>query len=87
MRMAIFENLAGKLNHCPCDGCHLKNNKLTIDCKKFCFDYERIKATGVSDTQIYKQAGNSIVVKVMEYIFSFFYQMEVKPYEVNTNKH
>lgn len=32
-------------------------------------DYEKAKATGVSDTQLVKQAGNSIVVPVLEGIF------------------
>ena len=29
-------------------------------------DYEKVKSTGNSDTQLYKQAGNSIVVNVLE---------------------
>ena len=33
-------------------------------------DYEKVVAAGiVSDTQLYKQAGNSIVVNVLECIF------------------
>ena len=32
-----------------------------------CFD--RAKAEGISDSQLYKQAGNSIVVNVLYYIF------------------
>ncbi len=32
-------------------------------------DYEKIKAAGISDSAIYKQAGNSIVVKVLMAIF------------------
>ena len=32
-------------------------------------DFEKAKATGNSDTQLYKQAGNSIVVNVLEEIF------------------
>lgn len=32
-------------------------------------DFERAKAAGVSDSQLYKQAGNSIVVNVLEAIF------------------
>ena len=31
-------------------------------------DFEKVKATGISDTQLYKQAGNSIVVNVLEAI-------------------
>lgn len=29
-------------------------------------DFNKAKASGVSDSQLYKQAGNSIVVKVLE---------------------
>lgn len=32
-------------------------------------DFEKAKAIGTSDTQLYKQAGNSIVVDVLESIF------------------
>ena len=32
-------------------------------------DYQKVKAAGLSDTQLYKQAGNSIVVSVLEGIF------------------
>ena len=32
-------------------------------------DYEKVQAIGMSDSQIYKQAGNSIVVNVLEKIF------------------
>lgn len=32
-------------------------------------DFEKAKATGLSNTQLYKQAGNSIVVNVLEAIF------------------
>ena len=32
-------------------------------------DFEKAKSTGNSNTQLYKQAGNSIVVKVLEKIF------------------
>lgn len=32
-------------------------------------DFEKAKAVGTSDTQLYKQAGNSIVVDVLEGIF------------------
>lgn len=32
-------------------------------------DFDRCKAAGVSNTQLYKQAGNSIVVSVLEEIF------------------
>lgn len=29
-------------------------------------DFDKAKAAGISDTQLYKQAGNSIVVNVLE---------------------
>ena len=32
-------------------------------------DFDKVKAIGMSDTQSYKQAGNSIVVNVLEEIF------------------
>ena len=32
-------------------------------------DFFKVKAVGISDSQCYKQAGNSIVVKVLEAIF------------------
>lgn len=32
-------------------------------------DYEKVRAIGMSDSQIYRQAGNSIVVQVLEEIF------------------
>ena len=32
-------------------------------------DFDRARATGMSDTQLYKQAGNSIVVATLEAIF------------------
>lgn len=32
-------------------------------------DYEKVKAIGMSDNQMYKQCGNSIVVNVLEKIF------------------
>lgn len=32
-------------------------------------DFEKAKAAGISDSQLYKQAGNSIVVNVLEAIF------------------
>lgn len=39
-------------------------------------DYEKIKAAGVVDTNIYKQAGNSIVVDVLVYIFASLFDKE-----------
>lgn len=41
-------------------------------------DFDKAKAAGVSDTQLYKQAGNSIVVQVLYYIFKELY--ETMPY-------
>ena len=32
-------------------------------------DFDKAKAAGISNTQLYKQAGNSIVVQVLERIF------------------
>ena len=32
-------------------------------------DFDKAKAAGISDTQLYKQAGNSIVVDVLMAIF------------------
>lgn len=37
-------------------------------------DFDKAKAAGVSDSQLYKQAGNSIVVDVLYYIFKELYQ-------------
>ena len=38
-------------------------------------DYYVVKSVGISDTQLYKQAGNSIVVTVLEAIFrNLFFQ-------------
>lgn len=41
-------------------------------------DFEKAKKAGVSNTQLYKQAGNSIVVDVLYYIFKNLY--EAMPY-------
>ena len=35
-------------------------------------DFDKAKAAGISDTQLYKQAGNSIVVDVLMAIFKEF---------------
>lgn len=40
--------------------------------------FEKAKSSGVSDTQLYKQAGNSIVTDVLYYIFKELYN--VMPY-------
>lgn len=41
-------------------------------------DFDKAKAAGVSNSQLYKQAGNSIVVDVLYYIFINLYK--VMPY-------
>lgn len=41
-------------------------------------DFYKAKAAGVSNSQLYKQAGNSIVVDVLYYIFKELY--DVMPY-------
>lgn len=45
-------------------------------------DYEKLKAAGISDSAIYKQAGNSIVVNVMVFIFAMLFDIKVNFYEV-----
>lgn len=52
----------------------MKVRKLTpLECIKLmgfdAQDYKKLKDAGISDTQIYKQAGNSIAVNVAEAIF------------------
>lgn len=37
-------------------------------------DYEKLRKAGISDTQMYKQTGNSIVVNVLYYIFANLYK-------------
>jgi DNA-cytosine methyltransferase len=41
-------------------------------------DINRCKQVGLSDTQLYKQAGNSIVVNVLEYIFKELFDINIK---------
>ncbi len=42
-------------------------------------DFYKAKSVGISDTQLYKQAGNSIVVNVLEYIFEeLLYESELQ---------
>ena len=59
-------------------GLYVEQTRVRRLCPKECFrlmgfddaDYEKVVAAGiVSDTQLYKQAGNSIVVNVLECIF------------------
>lgn len=40
-------------------------------------DYKKLKNAGISDTQIYKQAGNSIAVNVAEALFNELVQAEL----------
>lgn len=40
-------------------------------------DYEKIKSIGISRSQIYKQAGNSIVVNVLEAIFKELFKEHI----------
>lgn len=40
-------------------------------------DYEKIKSIGISRSQIYKQAGNSIVVNVLEAIFKELFREHI----------
>lgn len=44
-------------------------------------DYEKLKAAGISDSAIYKEAGNSIVVNVMVFIFAMLFNKEVAIYD------
>ena len=46
-------------------------------------DFYKAKCMGVSDTQLYRQAGNSIVVNVLEYIFRELLSHEIYNYESN----
>ncbi len=39
-------------------------------------DFYKAKATSISDSQLYKQAGNSIVVNILEYIFEELFYIE-----------
>ena len=39
-------------------------------------DYEKVKSTGNSETQLYKQAGNSIVVPMLEEIYRVLFHLE-----------
>ena len=41
-------------------------------------DFEKAKSAGISNTQLYKQAGNSIVVDVLQYIFRNLFGKGVK---------
>ncbi len=42
-------------------------------------DFYKAKSVGISDTQLYKQAGNSIVVNVLEHIFEeLLYESKLK---------
>lgn len=68
-----------KHNNRVCDGYRIR--KLT---PKECFrlmdfddeDIDKCRETGMSDSQLYKQAGNSIVVSVLEAIFGQLFDKE-----------
>lgn len=49
-------------------------------------DYSRAEATGVSRNQLYKQAGNSIVVNVLEAIFRQMIDGKEKIYKEGCEK-
>lgn len=60
----------------------MKVRKLTpLECLKIMGfdeeDYKKLKDAGISDTQIYKQAGNSIAVNVAEAIFNELKQAQL----------
>ena len=60
----------------------LKVRKLTpLECFRLMgfddTDYQKLKDAGLSDTQLYKQAGNSIVVNVAEAIFNELVQAKL----------
>ena len=60
----------------------MKVRKLTpLECFKLMGfdeeDYQKLKDAGISDTQIYKQAGNSIAVNVAEAIFKELEQAQL----------
>lgn len=65
----------------------LFDNKLRKITPRECFrlmgftdnDFDKVKAIGMSDTQSYKQAGNSIVVNVLEVIFKNLFLEEETP--------
>ena len=39
-------------------------------------DFEKMKAAGISDSQLYRMAGNSIVVSVLEGIFTQLFRTD-----------
>ena len=54
---------------------HYRIRKLTpLECHRLMGvkdeDFAKMKAAGISDSQLYKMAGNSIVVQVLEGIFT-----------------
>jgi DNA (cytosine-5)-methyltransferase 1 len=61
----------------------MKNGEINIRCLTplECFrlmgfedeDYQKCKNIGMSDRQLYKQAGNSIVINVLYYLFKQFF--------------
>ena len=60
----------------------MKIRKLTpLECWRLMgfddFDFSKAKSVGISDTQAYKMAGNSIVVNVLEFIFGELFAQEL----------
>ena len=43
-------------------------------------DFNRVKAAGISNTQCFYQAGNAIVVEVLEAIFNQLFERETNDY-------
>ena len=70
----IFDDIVNDKGQADFSGCNYTIRKLT---PKECWrlmgfsdeDFEKAQNAGVSNTQLYKQAGNSIVVSVLEGIF------------------
>ena len=65
----------------------MKVRKLTpLECLKIMGfdeeDYKKLKDAGISDPQIYKQAGNSIAVNVAEALFKELVQAELIDKEI-----
>jgi len=62
---------------------YLKIRKLTpLECWRLMGfddeDFYKAKNVGISDTQLYRQAGNSIVVNVLEEIFKTLLNLKLK---------
>ncbi len=62
--------------------CYMRIRKLTpCECWRLMgfddVDFYKAKSIGMSDTQLYKMAGNSIVVNVLEFIFEELFKEEI----------